>query len=607
MADITTNKLISELDYESIRSNIAAFIANNTNFTDYNYEGSGLSYLMNILAYNTHYNAIYLNMAMNENFLDTAQLRSSVVSLAKQLGYTPRSKKSSIAELSFTINEPDTSKANGNTIYIYNTDKFTSEKSGITYIFSPINTVSATSSGGKYIFSDLMLREGSYITANYTAATGGLSEKFLIDNFNIDLDSIEVVVQKTQNQSTTTSTYQKIDDVKTLTPDSEIYYIFETTDKRFQISFGDGILGKKINPGDTITIRYQTSRGSESNNCGGFTFASTIDGRFTNSDLIFTNIVPSYGGDEEESIDTIRYNAINNFKTQGRAVTAEDYKFFIERDYPLAQTVSVWGGQDNDPPIYGKVFMSFKPQNGFVLTNAEKERILTDIIKDKNVVTVIPEIVDPTYTFILIDSIVRYNSKGTVLKPSDIKQIVQNRISLYNDTVLSKFGTQFNYSDFVTYIDESDNSIIGNITRISLRKNIPVTVNASLQYFVDFQNAIHPGTLRNKTPFKAVNDQTLGFSNFDFYIDDDGLGNVRIYRFSGETSEKIIVKSNTGTVDYNTGKVTLNNFYPSSVNSDGSFDLICRPSDYSIGDISSSRNNILLILDTDAIVDVREQ
>jgi hypothetical protein len=604
MAD-NRNTLISELDFEAIRSNLAAFIANNSDFTDYNYEGSGLSLLLDVLAFNTHYNSVYLNMAFNENFLDTAQIRSSIVSLAKQLGYTPKSKKSSVAELTFTITETDPAKLTGNTIFIDKNTIFTSQKDNVTYLFSPITTYSATSSGGLYTFSDIKVREGSWITISYTS-TGILNEKFYIDNFNIDLDSIEVVVRNSSTDTRST-TYEKISDIKTLTPESAIYYLFESANRRYELSFGDGILGTKLSSGNIVILTYQTSLGEPSNGCSDFNLTTSIDGRFGNSSVVFTNIVPSYGGAEEESIDRVRINAVNNFRTQGRAVTTEDYKFFIERDYPLAQSISVWGGQDNDPPIYGKVFISFKPQNGFVLTNAEKERILNDIIKDKNVVTVIPEIVDPTYTFIQIDSIVRFNSKSTVFKASDIKSIVRNRITEYNNTVLAQFGTQFNYSDFVTYIDDSDNSIIGNITRISLRKNFSVTVGASLQYSIDFQNPLHPGTLRSASPFKAVNDQSLGLSNVDFYIDDDGFGNVRIYRLAGATSEKVIIKPNTGTIDYTTGKVTLNNFFPSTVNSDGTYDLICRPSDYSIGDISSRRNTILLILDSDVIIDVRDQ
>lgn len=614
MADVTTNKLISDLDFETIRANIAAFIANNTNFTDYNFEGSGLSYLMNILAYNTHYNAVYLNMAMNENFIDTAQLRSSVVSIAKQLGYTPKSKKSSIAKISFTITEPSDSEyyqTAGHTIYLDKTYKFASEKDGITYIFSPTETVSATSdSDGMYTFSDITVREGSYITIQYTVVGDDVNEKFLIDNFNLDLDSISVVVQHTENQTTTVSTYQKITDIKDLTPDSEIYYIFETTDKRYQISFGDGVLGKKLLAGDTVTITYQTSRGSESNNCKTFTFVSTIDSRFTNIDLNITNIIPSYGGSEEEAIDSIRYNAINNFRTQGRAVTAEDYKYFINRDYPLANAISVWGGQDEKPyPKYGKVFISFKPKNEFFLTNAQKELILETIIKDKNLVTVTPEIVDPTYTFIQINSIVKYNQNITNYRSSDISALVRNRIISYNDTELVRFGTKFNYSKFVTYLNETDRSITGNITRISLRKNInDITLNTNRKYSIDFQNAIHPGSVITKMPFKCASDSRYGFITLDLYLEDNENGILKIFRYAGtDLTTKIYLNETAGTVDYETGLVTLNNINFSSVNADGTLDIVCKPSDYSIGDIISERNNILNIIETDIVLDVRAE
>ena len=479
MPDYTT-KIISELDFESIRAALSAFIANNTNFTDYNFEGSGLSQLMNILAYNTHYNSVYLNMALNECFLDTAQLRSSATSLAKNLGYTAKSKKSSISELSFKINEPNSNVAVNTTIFLEETHKFVAEKDGITYIFSPIERASSSlNSDREYVFDAVKVREGSIITVGLPA-DGTVSQKFIIDNFDIDTDSIEVNVQTSATDLSLTK-FDKITDIKSLTPDSTIFYLFETTDKKWQITFGDGVLGKKLINGNIVRITYQTSKGSESNNCKEFTFGSeitrvdVINGNvtFDNSDIIFTNIVPSYGGSEEENINSIRYNAINNFKTQGRAVTAEDYKFIINRDYPLANTISVWGGQDEKPyPKYGKVFISFKPKNEFFLSNAQKQNILNTIIKNKNLVAVIPEIVDPSYTFIQIDTIVKYNPNATLLRAADINSLVYNKILEYNDTELSIFGTQFNYSKFVTTINTTDTSIFGNITRISLRKNI---------------------------------------------------------------------------------------------------------------------------------------
>lgn len=608
MPDYTT-KIISELDFESIRSAISAYIANNTNFTDYNFEGSGLSQLMNILAYNTHYNSVYLNMALNECFLDTAQLRSSVVSLAKNLGYTAKSKKSSLSELSFYITETDESKLLNTTIFLEADHKFVAEKDGITYIFSPIERSSAALDANRtYVFQDIKVREGSKISVSYTA-DGTSTQKFLIDNFNIDTDSIEVTVQNSATNTTQTK-YQIITDIKSLDPDSLIFYLFETTDKKWQISFGDGILGKKLTAGNIVKISYQTSRGSESNNCKAFSFASTIDSRFTNANITFTNITPSYGGSEEEDINSIRYNAVNNFKTQGRAVTADDYKFLINRDYPLANSISVWGGQDEKPyPKYGKVFISFKPKNSFFLSNAEKQTILNTIIKDKNLLSVIPEIVDPTYTFIQVDSIVKYNPNSTLLRAADVKLLVLNKILDYNDTELTTFGTEFNYSKFITSINNSDNSVFGNITRITLRKNIDtISLNDSKKYTVDFQNAIHPGSVATKLPFKCVSDPRFGYTNSELFLEDDEAGILKIYKYSGEDLlSKVYLNNEAGTVDYESGIVILTSFNPSSVNSDGTLDIICKPSDYSIGDIKSERNNILTIISSDITIDVRTE
>ena len=605
MADNTT-KIISQLDFEAIKSNLSAFIANNSDFTDYNFEGSGLSFITDLLAYNTHYNAVYLNMAINENFIDTAQTRSSIVSLAKNFGYTPRSKKSSIAELSFTIDEPVTAKQNGNTIFLEQSNYFTGVVDGITYIFSPIESVSATSSSGKYTFSDVKVREGSYVTIKYTV-TGAASEKFLINNFDIDLESIQVTVQNSVSDTNIT-TFDLISDITTLTPDSNIFYLFETTSRSFQIQFGDGVLGKKLTAGNIVNITYQTSSGSDGNNCSSFTLSNSIDSRFTYGDLDFTNVVTSYGGDSEESLDSIRLNALQNFRTQGRAVTAADYKFFIERDYPLAQTVSVWGGQDNGPyPIYGKVFISFKPDGEFFISQAAKQNILDNIISNKNMVSVIPEIVDPEYTFIQIDSSVKFNPNATILTAAQIKSKVVSTIQNYNTTTLTKFGTNFSYSKFTTLIDESDSSILGNITRISLRKNMNVTVNTALTYMFTFQNQIHPGSVTSKYAFKAENDPTLGNTTSSLQLDDDENGKIRIFKYAEDnTGTKIILNANAGTVDYALGVVTLDKFKPSQVNSDNTIDIVCKPAEYSIGDISSYRNNILTMIDTDIIVDVKE-
>jgi len=599
----TTTKIISQLDFEEIKSNLSAFIANNSDFTDYNFEGSALSFLTDILAYNTHYNAVYLNMALNENFIDTAQTRSSVVSLAKNFGYTPRSKKSSLSSISFNILETDPLKADGNVIFLEKTNYFRAEIAGVSYIFSPVQTVSATSSGGIYTFTDVLLREGSYITVKYPVL-GVSAEKFIINNFNIDLDSIGVTVQNSVSDIAVKN-FSLISDITTLTPDSDIFYLFETTDRRYEISFGDGVLGSKLTAGNIVNLTYQTSSGADANGASSFVLANLIDGRFDYSKLLFFNVVVSYGGDAEESIDSIRINALQNFRTQGRAVTAEDYKFFIGKDYPLAQTISVWGGQDNVPPIYGKVFISFKPADGFFLSAAAKADIIS-IIKSKNIVSVIPEIIDPEYLFLEISSLVKFNPRVTLLTAAEIKAKVLAQIANYNRTTLTQFGTSFAYSKFIATIDATDASISDNLTTILMRKAFPVTLNKSLQYNIDFQNGIHPGSLESKGSFKAENDVSLSTPTEDLWIDDDENGKVRIYKYTGvNLNVKTIINPSAGTIDYEKGIVKLINFSPSQVSADGYLNLRAKPIDFSIGDISSYRNTIITILDTDVKVEIQ--
>jgi hypothetical protein len=604
MANKTVN-LVSELDFETIRGNIAAFIANNSSFTDYNYEGSGLSLVMDILAYNTHYNAVYLNMAMNENFIDTAQLRSSVVSIAKNLGYTPRSKKSSKTKISFRI--PTTDPLNSS-LTLDKTIKFVGDIDGSTYIFQPTSAVSALSDGNRYNFTDVELREGTRLSIQYNAtdADGNPVDKFYINNFNIDTESIEVYNQEA-GTSGNLQTYNLVSDITILDSESQIFYLFESTNRNYVIQFGDGVLGMKPESG-TIIISFQTSSGDKANGISKLTLSDTIGaGRgiglesFGSSDIVFDNIETTYGGASEESIESIRINALNNFTTQGRAVTAEDYKFFLERDYPQAESISVWGGQENIPPIYGKVFISFKPKNGFRITNAVKQEILTNILETKNILTVIPEIVDADYTFIQIDTSVLYNAKRTIYTSAELKSLILDKIMSYNSEELIKFGTRFSYSKFVNEIDKTDNSIIANYTLIKLRKNVNVNIDVTSTYTIDFQNTLRASTFRSATGFRALNDSTLGATNDEFFLEDDSTGLIRIYKI--DSGNKVIVKTNAGTIDYNTGLVKITNLKPSSVvNTDNTLDVVAEPVEYTV---TSARNNILAIVDTDVNINMR--
>ena len=600
-----TVNLVSELDFETIRGNIAAYIANNSSFTDYNYEGSGLSIIMDILAYNTHYNAVYLNMAMNENFIDTAQLRSSVVSIARNLGYTPKSKKSSKTKVTFTI--PTTDPPN-TALTLEKTTKFVGDIDGTSFIFQPTSAVSALSDGSRYLFTDVELREGTRLSIQYDATDGdGIPvNKFYINNFNIDTESIEVFNIEA-GVSGNTQTYNLVSDITILDKESQIYYLFESTNRTYVIQFGDGVLGTKPE-GGTIIISFQTSSGEAANGISKLTLSDTIGaGRtagletFGASDLVFNNIETSYGGSSEENIESIRTSALNNFSTQGRAVTAEDYRFFLERDYPQAESISVWGGQDNVPPIYGKVFISFKPKRGFRITNAVKQEIITNIIETKNVLTIIPEIVDADFTFIQINASVLFNAKRTIFTSAELKSLILAKIMRYSSDELTKFGTRFSYSKFVNDIDKTENSIISNYSQIKLRKNFPVFIDITQTYTIDFQNPLRPGSFRSAAGFRALNDSTLGASNNEFFIEDDSSGLIRIYKI--DSGNKVILKTNSGTINYITGLVKILNLKPSSVlNVDKTIDVIAEPVEYTV---SSTRNNILVIVDTDVNINMK--
>lgn len=594
-------KILSDLDFDTIKSNLSTFIANNSDFTDWQYEGSVLSFITDILSYNTHYNAVYLNMALNESFIDTAQTRSSIVSLAKSFGYTPKSSKSPLSKISFTINEPDLTKINGNTIFLNRSNYFTTDVSGKTYIYSPVEVTSATSNNGVYTFNDILIREGALVTKRFTVV-GGPRESFTIPS-NIDLDTLRVTIQNSETDTSVT-TYNLISDIITLNPESLIFYLFETTLGKYEITFGDGVLGKKPNPGSIVNVEFGLSTGPESNGASDFSLSSAIDARFSDSDITFTNIVPSYGGAESEDIDSIRINALQSFRTQGRAVTAEDYKFFIGRDYPLAQTISVWGGQDADPPQYGKVFISFKPANGFFLSNAAKQTVL-ESIKSKNIVSILPEIVDPEYLYLIIDTTVKFDPRSTNLTAGGISNLVLEKIKTFNNTTLTAFGNTFDYSKFSTMIDSVHPSIQNNITTIKMRKSTPVILNKSLEYLIDFQNPIHPGSLGSSRAFRCETNPLIGNPTEDLFIEDNKEGVVQIFKLVGPNfSEKVIVAPRAGTIDYATGKVRLTNFNPSRVNSDNTLDLVVRPQEFSIGNIRSLRNTIITILDTEIRINV---
>ena len=586
---------VSELNFTEIKENIKNYLANNPDFTDYNFEGSGLSLLLDILAYNTYYNMFYMNMAINENFLGTAIKRGSLASIAKNFGYTPKGRTSARIKIVIEITEPVNSLQNGNKIILdKRTATFTVGSDNQQYTFTPVQSYTLESKNGKYNV-EIELIEGVWVKQTYQA---GLS-KFIIPEFNIDLSTVEVY-EITQNNEV--MPYTRFNNLKTLNADSRIFYIFETPFQTYEILFGDGILGKVPSPGSTIQIYYKTSAGEAANGLSNIAYSGNlIDGRFGQQDINYLTIVPSYGGSEPEPLDSIRKNTLNAYYAQERAVTVNDYKYFLEKEYPLAQSVSVWGGQDNDPPIYGKVFISIRPKKGFTLSVSEKQRIINEIIKSRNVVTVIPEIVDPEYTFLVLDSTIKYDTRKTSMDAEQMKFSILETIEEFANNELGKFDTYFNYSKFITQINNINPAIIGNNTFILLKKYVTFIPNLTNTYKVNFKNEIKERSFKNLVPLKMKTDTTIN-SELDIFLEDE-RGYVYAYTVNnvGEKVRRKVV----GTVNYNTGNVELVMNVSSVVGrNDYTMSFIAEPKAF---DVQMKYNDILIIDPTDISIRIVAQ
>lgn len=582
---------VSDLNFSEIKEALKNYLNNNTDFVDYNFEGSGLSVLLDILAYNTYYNAVFLNMAINENFLGTAIKRGSLASIAKNFGYTPKSRTSSRMKIFIEI---PTTEPDGSTLVIDKTYTFSSSSSSSNFVFTPKQTYTLTAQDGKYS-GELELVEGVWIEQEYPAG----QEKYIIPEFNIDTSFVEVY------EETATSEIIKFDlfkNLKEINDTTNIYYLFETPFRTYEVLFGDGVLGRKPNISSKIVIRYKTSSGEAANNLSNIVYTGpTLIGtseQYFAEDINYINIIPSFGGSETENLDSIRKNTLLSFYAQERAVTANDYKFFLEKEYPFAKSISVWGGQDNDPPIYGKVFISIFPKNGLTISNIEKQDIINNIIKKRNVVTVIPEIVDPEYTFLVLNSTVKYDTRKTLNDPGQIKALILSKIEEFNNNELGKFDTYFNYSKFITEINNIDPSIIGNNTIIQLKKYIPFTFNLMSTYIINFKNSIKERSFVLLNPIKMETDNTIN-TTLDIYLEDE---NGIVYAYTISSIGEKIRKKAIGTIDYFSGKVELNMNVTKSVGrEDNTMIFVATPNDF---DVQMKFNDILTIEPSDITLKV---
>ena len=540
---------ISQLNFDAIKANLKRFLSNQNTFKDYDFEGSGMAVLLDLLAYNTHYLSYNANIAANEMFIDTADLRNSIVSLAKALGYTPNSPRAPVADINVVVNG-----ATGATLTAAAGTQFTTTVDGTSYNFVTVGSNTISPVDGVYTFSNLKVYEGSYITYQYTADTTDVDQRFLINSANADTDTLTVQVQNSSSD-TTTNTYTKATSITELDSTSRVYFLQESEDGKFEVYFGDGVIGKAIEDGNIVILKYVVTNKTLANGASSFSLSGNIGGF---SDVSITVNSNAANGADAESNESIKFNAPKSYAAQDRAVTVNDYKTKVQELYANTGSVSAWGGEDNDTPFYGRVYIAINPKTGSTLTQTTKDSLVTQL-KSYSVASVTPVIVDPETTSVLLTSTINYDEKQTTKTAAEIKTLITNSVTNYNTNTLKQFDSVLRYSKLIELIDDADSSILSNITTLNIRKSFTPTLNSSTNYTVNFSNALYnphsghrsgEGGILSSTGFKVSGDNNV------YYFDDDGAGNIRRYYLVG--SVRTYVDNTAGTITYSSGAIAIN-------------------------------------------------
>jgi hypothetical protein len=490
---------VTELDFDTIKNNLKTFLNQQSEFTDYDFEGSGLNILLDILAYNTHYNAYYLNMVANEAFLDSAQLRDSVVSHAKTLGYVPYSKKSPSARINFTA---QSSSANNGFMTLPSGYSFLSNQiDGTSYNFVVLDDLIVSKANSQYFFENVDISEGQLVVYNFVQDDlSNPKQIFTLPDANIDTTTVRVSVTPSSG-NTSVTVHSLVTDVLNVSSTSEVYYLQEDKNGKFQIYFGNNVIGKKIPDGASVSVRYLITNGVVANKANNFIATSSLTDSLSESMNNFTidNLSAAAGGSERETIDEIKFSAASQFATQNRLVTFKDYESYLRQNYPAIDSISVWGGEENDPPVFGKVYISIKPKTNFFLTETEKKRIVDEIIKPKAIVSIDAEIREPEFLFIILENYVEYDKNKTTQSADAIKNAIRNAILIYNSTSLSKFGSIFILSKLQDAIDGVNlNAIRGSETILKIQKRFEPDLTIAKTYTINFNNELYRGTLSER-------------------------------------------------------------------------------------------------------------
>jgi len=581
---------LTSIDFDGIKSDLKTFLSNQTDLGDYNYESSTMQILLNLLAYNTYKNAFYLNMVGNEMFLDSAQVRNNVVSRAKMLGYTPRSSQGSTATIKLTVTPDDAP----NNITIPALTQFVSTIDGIQYVYvNPEARVINANSSGAYS-ANLNITEGRPFTYRFDVSDAS-PVRYVIPNQNVDTRSISVKVQESSS-NTSQTTWVNATDFTAVTGNTYAFFINENDDGKYEIKFGDNAVGKGLTNGNIVVADYRICSGTLTQGANTFTTPTSIDGY---SNINVQTVTAATGGSEQESIASVKFNAPRNYQAQNRAVTTGDYEALIRNNFGDIGAVSVWGGQENNPPTYGKVFLSVKPNTGFFVSQTRKNDIET-YLANKNVLSITPEVVDPTYKFIVPTVRVRYNPNITSSTAGAIVSTIGNKLIQYELSDLVSFSKDYVSSELIRQIYPANEAISSIEIDLKMMKNfIPITT-APTTYNIPFNSSllnISGGITLSVTPQahtgRGLTITSSAFtyeSNIASYFDDDGFGNVRVYYFD-ESNIRIYTNKTAGTVDYDTGLVTLNQIIISGYQGTA-LQIYAVPRE---GTISSIRNQILAI------------
>lgn len=596
---------LSELDFDAIKANLKIFLQGQPEFSDYDFEGSGLAVLLDLLAYNTHYNALYTNLAVNESFLDSASKRSSVVSRAKELNYTPYSATSALANVNIVVSNVVTSPAPP-TITIPAKSSFTTSIDGQSFIFYNMDAIIATKApDDTYTFENIDLKEGTPLSYKYTVGDG---TRFIIPNSDVDKTSIRVYVQETAT-SVKSYVYENRENILNANSISKVYWIKEIEDELYELEFGNGIIGKALANGNVVTIEYMTTNKQAANGARLFTYTgATLEG----GDVSVYTLTPAYGGKDIEPIESIRYNAPRSYSAQNRCVTVEDYKSLIYTAFPEAKSINVWGGEDNVPKHYGKVFIAIQPSTTDLLTVTQKDFVKNQILKDKNIVSITPVIVDPEYINLEVTSSVYYNNRITTRSASELKALVIQTIQDYNDATLNSFDGVFRHSNLSANIDNTEEGIVSNTTTLKLYKPIDVKYNILTTYEIDIGNPIYGSGVPEES-ISSTGFYIAGNSNLMFLEDipnDKLTGQLRMFYYYNNV--KTYYKT-FGDIDYVNGIIRLTNLQITGIVENEFIDglqLIIKPQS---NDVVSMRNqlvrinenllNVNMILDATAVGD----